>query len=197
LPTSQVNNPNAVISTQRVLSSPPRKVFAAFEQPDRLAQWWGPIGFTNTFEQFDFKPGGRWVFVMHGPNGANYANESVFREIQPDTRIVIEHVVKPWYRLTVTRTARGDQTHLPWDPEFESPEVAAKFRPFRPLSATANEQNLNRLQSLLASENYWSRRSPINARRATPSISAQERRKSSNGVLLPRLCCSGIAFTLR
>jgi hypothetical protein len=85
---------------------------------------------------------------MHGPNGANYANKSVFWEIQPDTKIVIEHVVKPWYRLTVTMTARGDQTHLAWDQEFESPEVAAKMRP---LSSTANEENLDRLQSLLAS----------------------------------------------
>jgi hypothetical protein len=86
---------------------------------------------------------------MHGPNGANYPNESVFREIQPDARIVIEHVVKPWYRLTVTLTARGDQTHLAWVQEFESPEVAARMRP---LSETANEQVLDRLQSLLASE---------------------------------------------
>src|SRR5580698_8695194 len=87
----------AVISTERVFLAPSRKVFAAFEQPDQLAKWWGPKDFTNTFEQFEFKPGGRWVFVMHGPNGANYPNESVFREIQPDTRIVIEHVVKPWF----------------------------------------------------------------------------------------------------
>lgn len=36
---SQANNPKAVISPERVLSCPPPKVFAAFEQPDRLAQW--------------------------------------------------------------------------------------------------------------------------------------------------------------
>ena len=138
---------SAVVSTERVFSVPPRKLFAAFEQPDQLAQWWGPKDFTNTFEQFEFKPGGRWVFVMHGPNGASYPNESVFREIQPDTRIVIEHVVKPWYKLTVTLTSRGDQTHLAWVQEFEGPEVAAKMRP---LSGTANEQVLDRLQALLA-----------------------------------------------
>ena len=137
---------SAVVRTERVFSVLPGKIFAAFEQPDQLAQWWGPKDFTNTFEQFEFKPGGRWVFVMHGPNGAKYANESVFREIQPDTRIVIEHVVKPWFRLTVTLTPRGSQTHLAWDQEFESPEVAARMRP---LSTTANEQNLDRLQSLL------------------------------------------------
>jgi uncharacterized protein YndB with AHSA1/START domain len=147
--TPQATNPNAVVGTERELAASPRKVFAAFEQPDRLAQWWGPKGFTNTFEQFEFKTGGRWVFVMHGPNDANYPNESVFREIQPHARIVIEHVVKPWFRLTVTLTARGDQTHLAWVQEFESPDVAARMRL---LVETANEQVLDRLQSLLASE---------------------------------------------
>lgn len=145
---SDASNPNAV-STERVFSAKPRTVFAAFEQPDRLARWWGPEGFTNTFEQFEFEPGGRWVFVMHGPNGVDYPNESVFREIEPDARLVIEHVVKPWYKLAVTLTARGDRTHLAWVQEFESPEVAARMRP---LSRTANEQVLDRLQSLLASE---------------------------------------------
>ena len=146
---SQANAPSAVVSTERVLSVSPRKIFAAFEQPDRLAQWWGPKDFTNTFEQFEFRPGGEWVFVMHGPNGANYPNEAVFREIQPDTKIVIEHVSQPRFTLTVTLTARGDQTHLAWIQEFESPEVAARMRP---ICEPANEQNLDRLQSLLASE---------------------------------------------
>ncbi len=146
---SQPQNPDAVLRTERLFSASPRKVFAAFENPVRLAQWWGPSGFTNTFETFEFKPGGRWIFVMHGPNGANYANESVFREIQPDTRIVIEHIVVPWFTLTVTLTARGDKTQLAWVQEFESPEVAERMRP---LSKTANEQNLDRLESLLASE---------------------------------------------
>lgn len=142
-------NPSAALSTERVLPARPLEVFAAFERPDRLARWWGPSGFTNTFERFEFKPGGRWVFVMHGPNGADYPNESIFREIQPGARIVIEHVVKPWYMLTVTLTARGDQTHISWAHEFESPEVAARISP---LVTTSNEQVLDRLQSLLANE---------------------------------------------
>ena len=145
---TQANNPNAALVTERLLSANPRQVFAAFEQPDRLAQWWGPSGFTNTFTQFEFTPGGRWVFVMHGPDGVNYPNESVFREIQPDTRIVIEHVVAPWFRLTVTLTARGDKTHLTWVQEFENAEMAAKLRG---VCEPANEQNLDRLELLLAS----------------------------------------------
>jgi len=86
---------------------------------------------------------------MHGPDGANYPNESVFREIQPDTKIVIEHVVQPWFRLTVTLTARGDRTHLSWVQEFENPETAARVRL---VCEPANEQNLDRLAAVLANQ---------------------------------------------
>ena len=139
--------PSAAVTNERALSATPREVFAAFEDPERLARWWGPDGFTNTFEQFDFAPGGRWVFVMHGPNGTNYPNETVLREITPGTRLVLEHVVKPWYLLTVTLSPRDGGTHLSWVQEFENPEVADKMRA---LSATANEQVLDRLEAVLA-----------------------------------------------
>lgn len=146
---SRAYDPHAAVVTERLLPADPATVFAAFEQPELLAEWWGPSGFTNTFERFEFEPGGRWVFVMHGPNGASYPNESVFREIEPRARIVLEHVVKPWYRLTVTLTPRGGDTEIGWVQEFESPEAAARMRR---LSETANEQNLDRLESLLAGD---------------------------------------------
>ncbi len=144
---SAANDASATLSTQRLLSASPRAVFAALENPDRLAKWWGPSGFTNTFELFEFRPGGKWVFVMHGPDGVNYHNECLFQEIQPDSKIVIEHVAAPWFTLTVTLTARGDQTHLTWDQEFESAAVADRLRP---ICEGANEQNLDRLAAILA-----------------------------------------------
>lgn len=143
------NHPDAALRTERLLSASPRQVFAAFEQADRLARWWGPSGFTNTFERFEFGPGGRWVFVMHGPDGASYPNECVFRVVEPDVRIVIEHVVAPLFTLAVTLTARGEQTLLSWVQAFETPEVAASLRP---VCEPANEQNLDRLQALLAGQ---------------------------------------------
>jgi len=139
---------NAVY-TERVFCASPRALFTAFEQADQLARWWGPSGFSNTFERFEFKPGGRWVFVMHGPDGSDYPNENIFREIEPDRRIVIEHILKPWFTLTVTLAAQGDgTTRLDWLQAFESPQAAASMRP---LCETANEQVLDRLQALLAS----------------------------------------------
>lgn len=144
--TSPPTQLDAALSTERLLSSTPQQVFAAFEQPELLAQWWGPDGFANTFEQFEFKPGGRWVFVMHGPDGASYPNESVFRQIERHCKIVVEHVVAPWFTLTVTLTPEAGQTRLTWVQQFESAEMAAKLQA---LCGPANEQNLNRLEAVL------------------------------------------------
>jgi uncharacterized protein YndB with AHSA1/START domain len=140
---------SAVLSTERIIAADPRRVFAACEQPELFARWWGPAGFTNTFERFEFTPGGRWVFVMHAPNGVDYPNECVFREIVPGAKLVIEHVVQPWFTLTLTLTPRDGQTHLAWVQAFASPAVAASLRA---ICQPANEQNLDRLQALLAEQ---------------------------------------------
>lgn len=62
----------------RLVEAPRERVFKAFSDPARLARWWGPHGFGSTFHEFDLRPGGAWRFVMHGPDGANYPNQSVF-----------------------------------------------------------------------------------------------------------------------
>lgn len=145
---SEPANPSA-LTTERLFSATPQRIFAAFRQPELLAQWWGPTGFTNTFHQFDFTPGGRWVFTMHGPNGSDYANECLFRTIEPSARLVIEHIPKPWFLLTVTLTPRGQQTLLHWNQLFESPQAAAALRA---LVDPSNEQVLDRLEALLAKQ---------------------------------------------
>ncbi len=140
----------ATLATERVLHASPRKVFQAFKQPELLARWWGPAGFSNAFEQFDFTPGGRWVFVMHGPDGKHYPNECVFRAIEPDALVVIEHVVAPHFTLMVQLRPQGENhTHLAWAQTFDSAEVAAQLRDF---VVPANEQNLDRLQVVLLSQ---------------------------------------------
>ncbi|HEU4650394.1 MAG TPA: SRPBCC domain-containing protein [Croceibacterium sp.] len=65
----------------RLIDAPPERVFRAFAEPEHLAKWWGPNGFTSTFDTFELRPGGHWRFTLHGPDGTNYPNENVFREI--------------------------------------------------------------------------------------------------------------------
>lgn len=146
-PMSTNHHPEATLATERLLPFVAGEVFSAFEHPEQLARWWGPDGFTNTFETFEFQPGGRWIFTMHGPNGANYPNESIFREIIPNAKIVLDHVVAPKFRLTITLTPQGDQTRLHWSQCFETPALLERLRA---ICEPANKQNLNRLERVCA-----------------------------------------------
>jgi uncharacterized protein YndB with AHSA1/START domain len=137
----------AIFLSHRVLPFAPRDVFAAFARPEDLARWWGPSGFTNTFEVFEFRPGGRWKYVMHGPRNANFRNESVFVTVDAPSTLVIHHVSPPRYVLTVSLAAREEGTAISWAQEFEDPAVAARIRH---IVEPANEQNLDRLQSVLS-----------------------------------------------
>src|SRR5580765_2529795 len=98
------------LTTTRVLDAPRERVFRAFSEAEHLAQWWGPQGFTNTFHEFDLRAGASWRYVMHGPNGADYPNESVGVEVVKPERIVLEHVSGPRFRLTITLTAEAGRT---------------------------------------------------------------------------------------
>jgi uncharacterized protein YndB with AHSA1/START domain len=81
--------------TLRVIDAPRERVFKAFSDPNHLAKWWGPKGFTNTFDEFDLRPGGVWRFVMHGPDAANFPNESVFVEVAVPERVVLKYISGP------------------------------------------------------------------------------------------------------
>ena len=75
-------DPRSIIGS-RVLDAPRALVFSAWTNPKHLAQWWGPNGFTTTTHAYDFRPGGVWRFVMHGPDGRDYQNRITFDEIVP------------------------------------------------------------------------------------------------------------------
>ncbi len=135
------------IATTRVLDASPDLVFRAFSDPAHLARWWGPKGFTNTFHEFDLRPGGAWRFVMHGPDGAHYQNHSVFVEFVPPERIVINHVSGPHFHLTITLAEQAGRTKLSWRMLFESAAECDKVKTF---AVPANEQNLDRLETELA-----------------------------------------------
>ena len=78
----------ATFRTRRRFPVSPAQVYAAFADSDQLASWWGPDGFSNTFRTFEFRTGGHWDFVMHGPDGRDHVNQCVFRELVPAERLV-------------------------------------------------------------------------------------------------------------
>lgn len=76
------------IVVRRTIDGPRRLVFQAWTEARHLARWWGPHGFSTTTNSFEFRPGGVWEFVMHGPDGTDYRNRVEWREIAPPERIV-------------------------------------------------------------------------------------------------------------
>ena len=136
-----------VVDTKRMFDAPREAVWEAFADPRRLAQWWGPNGFTNEFSRFEFRPGGLWVFVMRGPNGHGYPNESRFTELVKPERIVLDHLVAPLYRNTMTFADRSGKTELSWHGVIQTDTPNEKFRSF---ILEKNEENFDRLASHLA-----------------------------------------------
>jgi uncharacterized protein YndB with AHSA1/START domain len=133
--------------TDRALPHPPAAVFDALRDGARLSRWWGPEGFTNRFEVFEFKMGGRWVFDMIGPDGTTYANVSTFTRIDEDKEVVIHHVCEPHFELSITLEPTPTGTLLHWSQHFAD---AALAEAIRHIVVPANEQNLDRLSAELA-----------------------------------------------
>jgi uncharacterized protein YndB with AHSA1/START domain len=136
------------IVSSRVFAVPRGFVFDAFSDSARLAQWWGPKDFTNTFHEFDLRPGGHWRLTMHGPNSAHYENESVFVEVVKPERIVFQHLEPVHgFLMTMTFADEAGATRLTWRMCFESASECTRVKLF---VSEANEQNFVRLAAHLA-----------------------------------------------
>lgn len=142
------NTADREIVSTGVFNAPRELVWKAWTDPKHLAQWWGPKGFTNTFHEFDLRPGGVWRFVMHSPDGTDYPNRSVFVELVKPERIVFDHL-KPMHKFQVVATfaEQAGKTKLTFRMVFKSAAECAKVKVY---AVEANEQNFDRLEAQLA-----------------------------------------------
>src|SRR5947199_10645449 len=102
------------IVISRVISAPRELVFEAFTEVRHLSQWWGPEGFSTTTRAFEFRVGGAWDFVMHGPDGTDYQEWIGWTEIDPPERIALlhgeSHDDPNLFAAVVTFTSEGEAT---------------------------------------------------------------------------------------
>lgn len=135
------------ILNDRLFGVDPATLFEAFADPAKLAEWWGPDGFTNEIHEFDLKPGGRWVILMKSEEGAEFLNHSTFQEVVAPERIVFLHH-DPIHVFTLEMDFRAEDggTRLFWRMRMEPNEENIQFRQF---IAYANEQNFDRLERVL------------------------------------------------
>jgi uncharacterized protein YndB with AHSA1/START domain len=141
-------NRSLIISNERVFMADRATLFRAFADPDLLASWWGPHGFTNRIERFEFENGGTWVIVMTSSSGIDFSNHWTFEDIRADERIIaFHHGPMHAFGLEIGFHEADAGTRLTWRMSFEDTQGNRDIEKFL---LAANEQNLDRLEVLLS-----------------------------------------------
>lgn len=139
------------IIISRLLNAPVNLVWEVWTNPEHIKNWWGPNGFTNTIHSMDVKSGGEWNLTMHGPDGTDFKNKSVFKEIIKHKKIVYQHVSSPKFLATVEFESQREKTMIKWHMLFESKEqfiqVVKTFKADEGL-----KQNIDKLDHYLTTQ---------------------------------------------
>jgi len=118
----------------RLIDAPRELVFDAFTDPEHIAKWWGPNGYTNTTQAIDLRAGGSWRFVMHGPDGTSYPTTIVYREISRPDRLITAHSGhgsdEVLFETTVTFVEQAGKTRLTMRLLMSNAAAAAEARKF-------------------------------------------------------------------
>jgi uncharacterized protein YndB with AHSA1/START domain len=141
------------LTATRTFAAPRELVFRAWTEPDRIAKWWGPRGFTTTTHSMDLRPGGSWRFTMHGPDGRDYPNRITYREVVVPERLVYDHGDDEavLFHVTVTFADVGGTTELSMRMVF--PTAAERDRVVKEFGADKGLfETLDRLREYVAAK---------------------------------------------
>ncbi|ODR81149.1 hypothetical protein BG842_04795 [Haladaptatus sp. W1] len=140
----------------RTIDTPRARIWNAWTDPEQVAKWWGPNGFTNTVHEMNVRPGGVWRFVMHSPDGADIHNEFVYDEIVEPERLVYTHPpteANDFLRFQVTVTFDNGVdggTDLTFRMDFDSASDRKTLEKFNGVEAA--KQTLDCLAGFLAND---------------------------------------------
>jgi uncharacterized protein YndB with AHSA1/START domain len=135
------------IRVSRVLNAPIELVWEVWTDPEHIKQWWGPNGFTSTIAKMDIRENGEWNLIMHGPDGTDYKNKSIFKEIVKHKKIVYQHI-SPKFLATIDFEPQGKKTQITWQMLFDTKEEL--IRTVKTFKADDGlKQNFDKLQAYL------------------------------------------------
>jgi len=80
---------------KRTIDAPPEKVYRAYTDPAILSQWFAPKPWRITDMVIEPRTGGRFNFVMHGPNGERFPNSGIYLEVVPNRRLISTDALTP------------------------------------------------------------------------------------------------------
>ena len=139
-----ITTPDCEIVSSRIFNVSNELLFRAWSEPDHLKNWWGPAGFTNTFNEFDFRVGGKWSFIMHGPDKGNYANECEFIKIEKPTLIAWKRHSQPIFQVVALfEEVENNKTKLIFKMLFNTANECEKLKKF---VVDKNEENFDKLE---------------------------------------------------
>ncbi|MBU42367.1 MAG: hypothetical protein CMN76_04045 [Spirochaetaceae bacterium] len=122
------------IHLSRIYDAPVSVVWDAWTDPDQAAKWWGPRGFTLTTHGKDLRPGGIWHYTMHGPDGTDYPNKTLYHEVVECQKLVYDHGASdeqdPLFRVTVTFEDLDGRTAMEMTMALATAEQAEQTRKF-------------------------------------------------------------------
>lgn len=138
---------NRQVRAVRTFKAQVELMWKVWADPAHIVTWWGPKGFSNTIHEMDFREGGEWKLTMHGPDGTNFANRSIFKEIVPFKKIVFEHF-NPHFLTTVIFDGQAEETVVDWTLLFDTAEmreIVVKAHK----ADKGQEENLDKLEGYL------------------------------------------------
>ncbi len=139
------------IKLYRIYNAPVKMVWDAWTDPDQVAQWWGPRGFSLTTHSMDLRPGGNWIYTMHGPDGTDFPYSTKYFKVEPQSKLVYDHGSKddspPMFRVTVLFSETDGKTHMDMTMTLPSPEAAIETRKF--IKAAGGDASWDRLAEYL------------------------------------------------
>lgn len=142
------NTSDREITVSRLLNAPIALLWEVWTNPTHIQHWWGPNGFTNTITKMEVVPNGKWILIMHGPDGTDYDNESIFTEVIQHKKIVYHHISGHEFTATIRFEEHGNQTFMHWQMLFETKEELKRIMSLYDLSEGLN-QNTDRLENYL------------------------------------------------
>jgi uncharacterized protein YndB with AHSA1/START domain len=148
---SSKRNSSNEIRITRIYDAPVELVWDAWTDPEKVAQWWGPRGFTITHHRKELRPGGIWHYTMHGPDGTDYINKTLYHEVEECKKLVYDHGGNderaPLFRVTALFRSIGDKTEINLSFALRTPEEAASMRQF--IKAAGGNATWDRLAEFL------------------------------------------------
>jgi uncharacterized protein YndB with AHSA1/START domain len=152
------------IKITRIYDAPVKIVWEAWTDPGQVAKWWGPRGFTLTTHSKELKPGGHWNYTMHGPDGIDYPNQTLYKEVEEYKKLVYDHGKNDeqpaLFEVTVNFSEVNGKTRMEMSMKLPTPEAADETRKF--IKKAGGDSTWDRLAEYLEKQSSGKERFVIN-----------------------------------